>query len=308
MEIKSFKAYNFGNDTVNGENRAGGVYRFYDMEENVIQTGDITFINTCSSSGSCEQDINIGLVTNEGGCNAGPSYTYNTVYAFRTDKGLTCTNNNFSSNLYSSAPNSNASIKLDFYEPQNVSKIEVNLISTSANGDCINSRSCDIDLERTDGTIITLHILHNDYSNRNEILTFEFEKDGEYDQRIHKFKTNTISKIVTNLNKIENISSISKLKIECIEDNVETFVRFAISIDDKSTWKVFKSNSWSDISENDVINNGNTKDELESLNLSNFSNLFTDGLQHNLDVLVTMKTTNEDISPEISKITVIGIE
>ena len=30
MEIKSFKAYNFGNDTVNGQNRAGGVYRFYD--------------------------------------------------------------------------------------------------------------------------------------------------------------------------------------------------------------------------------------------------------------------------------------
>lgn len=308
MEIKSFKAYNFGDDSASGYNLAGGVYRFYDMEGNVIQTGDLTFVNLCSETGSCSQDMKIGLVTCEGGCWKGPSFNNNFTYAFRTDYGLTCTNNNFTSGAYT-AGITNSSIKMDFYEPQNISKIEVNLISTNSGGNFYtNARSCDIDLEQTDGTIITLHVLHNDYSNRNEIFTFEFEKDGEYDQRIHKFKTNTISKIVTNLNKIENISSISKIKIECIEDNVETFVRFAISIDDKNTWKVFKSNSWNDINENDVINNGNTKDELESLNLSNFSNLFTDGLQHNLDVLVTMKTTNEDVSPEISKITVIGIE
>ena len=308
MEIKSFKAYNFGDDSANGYNLAGGVYRFYDMEGNVIQTGDLTFVNLCSETGSCSQDMKIGLVTCEGGCWKGPSFNNNFTYAFRTDYGLTCTNNNFSAGAYA-AGITNSSIRMDFYEPQNISKIEVNLISTSSNGSFYtNARSCDIDLEQTDGTIITLHVLHNDYSNRNEIFTFEFEKDGEYDQRIHKFKTNTISKIITNLNTIKNVSKLSKINIECIEDNIETFVRFAISIDGKMTWKIYKNNNWNDILENDVITNGNTKSELESLGMNEFSKLFDNKNLYNIDILAEMNTINEDISPEISKITVIGIE
>ena len=81
-----------------------------------------------------------------------------------------------------------------------------------------------------------------------------------------------------------------------------TLIKFAISLDNKNTHLIYQSNSWVTINESDIIINGNTFDELNALQPIDFNDLnFTN---KTLDIIVVMKTLDENITPSIKSIKV----
>lgn len=110
--------------------------------------------------------------------------------------------------------------------------------------------------------------------------------------------------IKTNTNQIQNIDTIEKIQI--VANELEnTKIRIALSIDSKSTYLKFNGTNWDEIQKNDVINNGNTIDEINNLTYQNFSSLNL--TNKTLDFMICMETSNTNITPNIEKIIVTSI-
>ena len=116
-----------------------------------------------------------------------------------------------------------------------------------------------------------------------------------------KFDTN-IAVITTNdTNCFRNVSkNIKNIKCSYTKPK-DTYIKFIISFDKRNSWKVFDGN-WniiSDISENNIFNNGI---DIEILNMLTKQNLIDGGFNGDIDFKIIMKTDNNLVSPSIRSI------
>ena len=73
----------------------------------------------------------------------------------------------------------------------------------------------------------------------------------------------------------------------------------------KNTYLKFEGTNWNTIQENDIINNGNTIDEINNLTYQDFFNL--DLTNKTLDFIICMETSDVAATPNIKKIIVTSI-
>ena len=108
------------------------------------------------------------------------------------------------------------------------------------------------------------------------------------------------SVVTTDETSVKNINRI--VKIEVIHDEPEnTTIRYLVSTDDRTTWKVYKGGQWieiDDLSDENVITNGMNKDELESIKEDFQINL-------NFDIRAVMVTDDIEKVPILKQIRVI---
>ena len=148
--------------------------------------------------------------------------------------------------------------------------------------------------------------------NEEIIKSFDIETDTQFNiiQTLENFNDmlyydNSIGIIKTNTNQIQNIDKIEKIQI--IADELkDTKVKVALSVDSKNTYLKFDGTNWNTIQENDVINNGNTIDEINSLTYQDFFNL--DLTNKTLDFIICMETFDATVTPNIKKIIVTSID
>ena len=106
---------------------------------------------------------------------------------------------------------------------------------------------------------------------------------------------------VINIKYFTDIDKIEKIQI--IADELkDTKVKIALSVDSKSTYLKFDGTNWDTIQENDIINNGNTINEINNLTYQDFSCL--DLTNKTLDFIVCMETSDVTVTPSIKKIIV----
>lgn len=120
------------------------------------------------------------------------------------------------------------------------------------------------------------------------------------------YPTDVIGTIETNDNShISNIYQIENINLSDITPD-NTNIKYLLSFDGRNTYKTYKNNTWStvDVSVNtNIMNDGMTKTEVESLTSNEFNIALTDN--KTLDVLIGMNTQNEYSTPSISEIKVL---
>ena len=180
-------------------------------------------------------------------------------------------------------------LRLKFKTPQCISKILCN----PSHGN-IATYNCDIHLKLNEQEI-KKYTIHSE--NYNQLTTLENLNDiCYYDDSIGIVKTNT--------NQIQNIDKIEKIQIIANELK-DTKVKVALSVDSKNTYLKFDGTNWNTIQETDIINNGNTIDEINNLTYQDFFNL--DLTNKTLDFIVCMETSDIAVTPNIKKIIVTSI-
>ena len=117
-------------------------------------------------------------------------------------------------------------------------------------------------------------------------------------------KTYPINKLGTletnDISHVSNAYSIDQILPEYSEPN-GTKIRFALSFDNRNTYKVCKHGSWSEIDKEKIIEQGMTGTELSGLISSNYALALTES--KTVDILVGMITENQKSTPNITKIT-----
>ena len=117
-------------------------------------------------------------------------------------------------------------------------------------------------------------------------------------------KTYPINKLGTletnDISHISNAYSIDQILPEYAEPD-GTKIRFALSFDGRSTYKVCNHGSWSEIDKDKIIEDGMTGTELSGLISSNYVLALTES--KTVDILVGMITENPNSTPNIIKIT-----
>ena len=123
-----------------------------------------------------------------------------------------------------------------------------------------------------------------------------------YDFNPNFYHINEIGLIKTYTNQIKNVNNIEKIKISANELQ-DTKFRIALSVDSNNTYLKFNGANWDTIQETDIINNGNTIDEINSLTYKDFS--YLDLTNKTLDFVIYMETLDSSVTPNIEKIEVI---
>ena len=292
-EIKSKQNYlladqilinNFTTDLYN----AGGVYRFYDENGDLIESGKIL-----NYTGIYAESENFIMESHDYWNHAGSVEIFGIMNAFRTD--LTKSVVPISDNVYvtDSLTNNDQYALVKFKTQKKVSKIECNVRSRYNNYS--NTRSCTVNL----------------MLNEEIVKSFNIETDTQFNiiQTLESFNNmsyynDSIGIVKTNANQIQNIGNIEKIQI--VANELEnTKVRIALSTDSKNTYLKFNGTNWDEIQENNVINNGNTINEINDLTDQDFSSL--DLTNKTLDFIVCMETSDATITPNIEKIIVTSI-
>ena len=275
---------NFTTDLYN----AGGVYRFYDENGNLIESGNIL-----NYTGTHAESENFMMESYDYWNHAGTVEIFGIMNAFRTDleKSVVPTSNNIYVTDYLENNNQYALVK--FKTLKKISKIECNM--RSRYNDYSNTRSCTVNLILGEETI----------------KSFDVETDAQFNviQTLENFNdmfyyNDSIGIIKTNTNQIQNIGNIEKIQIIANELK-NTKIRIALSTDSKSTYLKFNGTNWDNIQENDVINNGNTINEINNLTYQSFSSL--DLTNKTLDFVICMETSDTAITPNIEKIIIMSI-
>ncbi len=255
--------------------RWGGCYiRFYDKEGNLIRNDNI--IQNTESIGETEMAI---VKTN-----SVYNSSYSPVNAIRTDDNDEPVYKNLCG--YSSATNyTNAYLIINFKEKQEISKIRLN-----TNIDYISCPGCKLKIK-------------NSYSEKE----FSF-KDLNYNEIVditnfydYYYYNNGIIK--TNLNQLTNLNDF--LSIQFIENSSnDTEIKYALSNDSNQNFYKFNftSDNWELINKTEIINSGNTSNELESLTREQCSKL--DLINKTLDVVAVLKTNDKTVTPKLSTILV----
>ena len=254
----------------------GGRYLFYDENGKLIESGA-----TITSSATYAETENFIINAYSAWSNSYLPINAFTTYGRKDPYGTTFALGSFADKVDNSAQ----FLQLKFKTPQKISKILCNPahITHTSNVDMY-IKLCGENLK-----MFNLKPLNYDHliycENFNDI----------------KFYDNINGVIATNLNQIQNISNIKKIEIDADQPN-NTLIKFAISLDNKNTYLVYQSNSWVTINKSDVIINGNTFGELNTLQPIDFNGLnFTN---KTLDIIVMMKTLDENITPSIKSIKV----
>lgn len=117
-------------------------------------------------------------------------------------------------------------------------------------------------------------------------------------------KTYPINKLGTletnDISHISNAYSIDQILPKYAEPD-GTKIRFALSFDNRNTYKVCNHGSWSEIDKDKIIEDGMTGTELSGLISSNYALALTEN--KTVDILVGMITENQNSTPNIIKIT-----
>ena len=254
----------------------GGCYiRFYDEKGNLIRNDDI--IQNTASIGETEMAT---IETNS----AYDSKYYPPVNAIRTDDN----DEPVYKNLYgycSAANYTDAYLKINFKEKQEISKIRINTY---------------IDGVRCPGCKLKIK---NSYSEKE----FSF-KDLSYNEIVditnfYNYYYYNNGMIKTNLNQLTNLNDFLSIQfIENASNNTE--IKYALSNDSNQTFYRFNfaSDNWELINETEVVNSGNTSDELESLTREQCLKL--DLVNKTLDVVAVLKTNDKTVTPKLNTILV----
>lgn len=253
----------------------GGCYiRFYDKKGNLIRNNNI--IRNTASIGETE----IAIVET----NSTFSSDYYPVNAIRTDDNDEPVYKNLYG--YCSATNyTNAYLKINFKEKQEISKIRINTY---------------IDGVRCPGCKLKI-------KNRHSEKEFSF-KDLKYNEIVditnfydYYYYDNGIIK--TNLNQLTNLNDFLSIQfIENTSNNAE--IKYALSNDSNQNFYKFNftSDDWELIDETEIINSGNTSDELTSLTKEQCLKL--DLINKTLDIVAVLKTNDKTVTPKLSTILV----
>ena len=115
------------------------------------------------------------------------------------------------------------------------------------------------------------------------------------------YPINTLGTLETNdISHISNVYSIDQILPEYVEPD-GTKIRFALSFDNRNTYKVCNHGSWTEIDKDKIIEQGMTGTELGGLISSNYVLALTES--KTVDILVGMITVNQYSTPNITKIT-----
>ena len=207
-------------------------------------------------------------------------------------------------------PSSDQFIKFEFKQPIVISNIYIIHSYYSAGG----FKTCDIDIEYDDGSIITINFVSSGKLNKYEAGEVdngsydqeEFDAqfaflDG-YDKYVKNF-TDEIGLVETNDNNcFRNINSNIKT-LKCLYTKpTDTEIKFLISFDKKSTWKAYDGSGWnviSDTSESNILLNGS---DIEVINNLDDATLKAGGFVGDMDFKIILHTNDKFKTPAISKI------
>ena len=209
-----------------------------------------------------------------------------------------------------SQPSSDQFIKFEFKQPTVISNIHI--IHSYCSG--VGFDTCDIDIEYDDGSIITKNFISSGKFNKyslNESSSRSYnQKDFDsqfafldgYDKYIKNF-TDEIGLVETNDNNcFRNINSNIKT-LKCLYTKpTDTEIKFLISFDKKSTWKMYDGSSWNvinDTSESNILLNGS---DIEMINNLDNVTLKTGGFIGDMDFKIVLHTNDKFKTPAISKI------
>ena len=123
-----------------------------------------------------------------------------------------------------------------------------------------------------------------------------------YDFNPNFYYINKDGLIKTYTNQIKNVNNIEKIKIFANELQ-DTKFRIALSTDSNNTYLKFNGTNWDTIKENDIIDNGNTINEINSLTYKDFS--YLNLTNKTLDFVIYMETLDSSVTPSIEKIEII---
>ena len=308
-KMKSVKFYNF--IALSGAHCITFNANFYDQYNKLII---MNFNDDKSTSTKTETDKYL--------ISASSSYTsgelYYPVCAFHTSN----VNNtlNIDHFLYrtwipSSMTGYNEFIKFEFKKPTIISNIKI-IHSSDGNNDGLirGFLSCDVDIEYDNGSIITKNFVSSGKVNKYSIPDTVYQNwdqneydaqfaflDG-YDKYVKNF-TDEIGLVETdNNNCFRDIKSNVKT-LKCLYTKpTDTEIKFLISFDKKSTWKMYDGSSWnvvSDVSESNILLNGS---DIETINNFDDTTLKTGGFIGDMDFKIVLHTNDKFKTPAISKI------
>lgn len=303
-KLKSIKFYNFiviyRHESLN--------VNFFDEYGKLIV---MDFSNYLSSTTTTKCETDKYLIT------ASTSYdtaNHNLLQAFHTANvnntlginriGYTWVHNSFSQ------PSSDQFIKFEFKQPTVISNIHIIHSYSSICG----FNTCDIDIEYDDGSIITTKFVssgklnkytHNEMSSGNynqEEFDAQFAFLDGYDKYVKNF-TDEIGLVETNDNNcFRNINSNIKT-LKCLYTKpTDTEIKFLISFDKKSTWKMYDGSNWNvinDVSESNILLNGS---DIDIINNLDDATLKAGGFVGDMDFKIALHTNDKFKTPAISKI------
>ena len=282
--VASVMINNFNNYSSNG---ASGRFRFYDENDNLIESGNLI----SQTDTRCETDnfiVTCSTTYNN-------SYDYYLPYdAIRTDKGII--DKDYS--MYVSTKSQSPFFKVEFKNPVSIGRIEwVRRIDGLDNnvGTLSQTTSADFTINYIgDDSVTKVFVLSG---NDCEIVeqTFLPYKGNKMRYYLNEASAETDINIFSTSDQIIKI-----VDVDYVEDT-NTKIRFAFT-NDGSNYKVFKSSSWQAINVSDVITNGNTADEIKALTYKDLNQLYN---RKGLSILVKMKTNDEEKTPIIRKISVV---
>ena len=207
-------------------------------------------------------------------------------------------------------PSSDQFIKFEFKQPTVISNIHI----IHSYNNQIGFDTCNIDIEYDDGSIITKNFVSsgklNKYSHpqvstgsyNQEDFDSQFAFLDGYDKYVKNF-TDEIGLVETdNNNCFRDINSDVKT-LKCLYTKpTDTEIKFLISFDKKSTWKMYDGSNWniiSDTSESNILLNGS---DIEVINNLDDAILKAGGFIGDMDFKIVLHTNDKFKTPAISKI------
>ena len=109
----------------------------------------------------------------------------------------------------------------------------------------------------------------------------------------------------TTSNQIIDICDVINVSIDYeLEDNTQ--IKIAVSTDNKNSYKYFDGISWKVITDKNLNKNGEgmTPNDFSNLSKQNFRDLFGTSTSNNLDILISLYSTNSDNTPKIRNISI----
>ena len=265
------------------DGNCGGRYLFYNEDGNLIESGNLITDNLTYAESENFIMESYSVWNN--------SLTYRVSYAFRTDdsKNIIRSSEFCFKSFSNQTENAKVFLRLKFKTPQYISKVLCN----PSNHDVATS-NCDIYLKLNQQEIKKYTLHATEY---NQLTTLENLNDMFY-------YNNSTGVIKTNTNQLRNIGKIEKIQIVANELK-NTKIRIALSTDSKHIYLKFDGTNWDEVQENDVINNGNTINEINNLTDQDFSSL--DLTNKTLDFMICMETSDTTITPSIEKIIITSL-
>lgn len=303
-KLKSIKFYNF---TIIASNVALNV-NFFDEYGKLIVMDFSNYLSLATTT-KCETDKY--LIT---ASSSDSNSMHNLIQAFHTAN----VNNTLNMNRIGRAwvaypfgqPSSDQFIKFEFKQPTVISNVHI-IHSYCYDG---GFDTCDVDIEYDDGSTITTNFVSSGKLNKyttsqvdngafnQEDFDAQFAFLDGYDKYIKNF-TDEIGLVETNDNNcFRNINSNIKT-LKCLYTKpTDTEIKFLISFDKKSTWKMYDGSNWNvinDTSESNILLNGS---DIEMINNFDDTTLKAGGFIGDIDFKIVLHTNDKFKTPAISKI------